>query len=314
MRLPLYLVVSIAGIQAYGGHITLFRRGDCQPSLANEGGSVLEISAENEIWCAPIDDVFQSAVSYYNTGLPCEFRLYNSHVCSLDSLSHTIRTENPTGKCLSATGSSGRYMAVTALCGPSFPGGTKRKLINEAREGEQHVLSSEALTNEETTSDIDKRAGFEWWHRLTNYLGQRFVRLRPNRPVMNDYAETHHILTTHTAELPTAILTPTAAMTIAQQIVNDNWGNTGWAAYPIHRVGTHIIYVDFLGQRVHRADGSFFRVPLWRLVQELQTDRIHQMLMDGFMTMRLSGRNTYSAEFKFLYGDEVSLIIEIHVE
>ncbi|RAH71318.1 uncharacterized protein BO66DRAFT_437342 [Aspergillus aculeatinus CBS 121060] len=195
-------------------------------------GSVLEISAEKEIWRAPIDDVFQSAVSYYNTGLPCGLRLYNSHVCSLDSLSHTIRTESPTGKCLSATGSSGRYMAVTALCEPSFPGGTKRELIDEAGE---------------TTSDIDQRAGVEWWHRLANYLGQRFVRLRPNPPVMNDYAETQYILTTHTAELPTAILTPTTAITIAHQIINDNSGNTGWAAYPIHRVGTHTIYVDLLG-------------------------------------------------------------------
>ncbi|RAH41019.1 uncharacterized protein BO95DRAFT_468204 [Aspergillus brunneoviolaceus CBS 621.78] len=135
---------------------------------------VLRISAENEIWCASIDDVFQSAVLYCNTGLPCEFRLCNSHVCLLDSRSHTIRTENHTGKCLSATGSSGWYVAVAALCGPSLPGGTKRELMDEA-----------------------------------------FVRLRPNRPVMNGYAQTHHILTTHTAELPTAILTPTAAMTIA---------------------------------------------------------------------------------------------------
>lgn len=128
MKLSFYIVATVAVSQAYGGHIALFRRGNCQPLFEDEGTSVLQIAAENEIWCVPIDDVFTSAVSYYNTGLPCEFRLYNSRSCSLQPLSYTIRTYKPTGYYLSATGSSGRHLEMTALCGPSF---SKRDLGEE---------------------------------------------------------------------------------------------------------------------------------------------------------------------------------------
>lgn len=299
MRLSLYVVATVAASQAYGGHIALFNRLDCEPSFENAGDSVLEIAAETDIGCAPIDGAFSSAVSYYNTGLPCEFRLYNSRTCSSSSLIHTIRTENPTGQCFRARGLPQRYLAVTTLCGSSFP---KRGL-------EEHPASNET---EVEVSSVSKRALN--WSELSNFLGQRFARLRRNRPVYNDYAQTHHILIGGTISLATAVLTQDAAARIAIDLVNNHWTDRGWGAHPTIHVGTHTIGVSLRGLRVTQAGGVRRRVTIAQLVQGLGESRLEQLMMANFRSMRLNNRSTITTRYYFIYGEQESFEIEIYVE
>ncbi|KAF7533651.1 hypothetical protein G7Z17_g13477 [Cylindrodendrum hubeiense] len=303
MRLSFFIAATVAASQAYGGHVALFKQGNCSPSSQDGGGSVVEITAENEIWCSPIEGVFTAAASYYNTGLPCEFRLYNNRNCNLNTLSHTIRTDNPTGHCLRATGPAHRYLAMDALCGESFP---RRSVKKDASWNE-----TEAETAVDVSDDMSKRA-LDWSH-ITNFVGQRFARLRANRRVMDDYAETHHVLTRDYMAVPVAVLTPAAARSLADIFIDTYRDRRTTDETIFYQVGRHTLSLNLTGLIVAGAGGIRDRVMVGPMARDLGNQRLQQMIMALFETMRHNDQHVGYAEYKFEQGAQPSFSINVMV-